>query len=222
MKQNRDWVGAGAGFLFVALTVVGGAVGGSHPRSTGPIEPILTRFLSDPGPFAIQAGSYIDSVATLLLVVFGASLALRLWLGGQRILAVSAFGGVVLAAGISLIQDALLSVLAFSVAVDGDVGAIKALYALRHILLAYLYFPVALAAIAVAIGTLVARIFPRWYGWLTLVVGLNFLIGGADVDRTGLFRSQGSHWFYTLLLLAVWVLLTSGLLLRRTKPAGVG
>lgn len=216
MKQNRDWVGAGAGFLFVVLSVVGTGVGGSHPRSTGPIEPILSRFLSDPGPFAIQAGSYIDSVATLLLVVFGASLALRLWLGGQRILAASAFGGVVLAAGISLMQDALLSVLAFSVAVDGDVGAIKALYALRHILLAYLYFPLALAALALGIGTLLARIFPRWYGWLTLVVGLNFLIGGADVDRTGLFRSQGNHWFYTLLLLALWVLLTSGLLLRRT------
>jgi len=122
---------------------------------------------------------------------------------------------VVLAAGISLIQDALLSVLAFSVAADGDVGAIKALYALRHILLAYLYFPVALVTISVAIGTLVARIFPRWYGWLTLVLGLNFLIGGADVDRTGLFRSQGNHWFYTLLLLAVWVLLTTGLLLKR-------
>lgn len=219
LKQNRDWVGAGAGFLFVVLTVVGTGIGGSHPMSTGPIEPIRSRFLSDPGPFAIQAGSYIHSVATLLLVVFGASLARRLWLGGHQILAVTVFGGVVLGAAINLIENALLSVLAFSVASDGDVGAIKALYALRHILLAYIYFPLALVAIALAIGTLLAGVFPRWYGWLTLVVGLVFLSGGADVDRSGFFRSQGAHWFYVLLLFALWVLLTSSLLLRRTKTA---
>ena len=217
VQHNRDWVGAGAGFLFVVLTVISDGTGGNHPFSTGPIEPIRSLFLSNPGPFAIQAANYVESVATLLLVVFGASLARCLWLGAQQILAVAAFGGVVLAAGINLIQSALLSVLAFSVVSDGDIGAIKALYALRHILLAYIYFPLALVAIAIAIGTLASGVFPRWYGWLTAVVGLVFLSGGADVATSGFFMSQGDHWFYVLILFALWVLLTSGLLLRRTK-----
>jgi hypothetical protein len=217
MKQNRDWVGAGAGFLFVVLTVVAGGIGGTHPFSTGPIEPIRALFASNPGPFAVQTANYIESVATLLLVVVGASLAHRLWLGAQQILGVAAFGAVVLVAAIDFIQTALLSVLAFSVSSDGDVGAIKALYALRHIFLAYIYFPLALLAFALGIGTLVAGVFPRWFGWLNLAVGLAFLSGGADVDRSGFFMSQGDHWFYILLMFALWMLLTSGLLLRRTR-----
>jgi len=204
---------------FVVLTVVGLGIGGSHPLSTGPIEPIKSSFLTSPGPFAIQAGSYIEAVAALLLVVFGASLAWRLWLGAQQMLALVAFGSVILAAGVTLLENSLLSVLAFSVAGDGDVGAIKALYALRHILLAYIYFPLALLAFALAIGTLAAGTFPRWYGWLTAVMGLVFLSGGADVARSGFFMSQGDHWFYVLNLFALWVLLTSGLLLRRTRAA---
>ncbi len=219
LKQNRDWIGAGAGFLFVVLTLVGLGIGGSHPLSTGPIEPIKSSFLSNPGPFAIQAGSYVESVAALLLVVFGASLARRLWLGAQQLLALVAFGSVILAAGVTLLENSLLSVLAFSVAADGDAGAIKALYALRHILLAYIYFPLALMAFSLAIGTLVAGVLPRWYGWLTAVIGLLFLSGGADVATSGFFMSQGNHWFLVLNLFAIWVLLTSGLLLRRIKAA---
>lgn len=202
----------------MVLTVVGLGIGGSHPLSTGPIEPIKSSFLSSPGPFAIQAGSYIESVAALLLVVFGASLAWRLWLGAQQMLALVAFGSVILASGLTLLENSLLSVLAFSVAGDGDVGPSKR-SALRHILLAYIYFPLALLAFALAIGTLAPATFPRWYGWLTAVMGLVFLSGGADVARSGFSRSPGDHWFYVLNLFALWVLLTSGLLLRRTRAA---
>ncbi len=140
MKQNRDWIGAGAGFLFVVLTVVGLSVGGNHPDATGPIEPIRSYFLAD--PFGIQAGSYIQAVAVLFLVVFGASIARRFWLAGKQLAAAVAFGAVLLAVGLDLIENALLSVLAFSVAGDGDAGAIKGLYALRQpILLALPLLP---------------------------------------------------------------------------------
>ena len=103
MSPSRDWVGAGAGFLFVLLTVVGVGVGGSHPSSIGPVEDIKSRFLADPGPFAIQAGSYIQAVATLPAIVFGVRIAQRLWLGGQQWVAAVALSGVVLAAGIGLV-----------------------------------------------------------------------------------------------------------------------
>jgi hypothetical protein len=43
------------------------------------------------------------------------------------------------------------------------------------------------------------------------------LSGGADVARSGFFMSQGNHWFYVLLLFVLWVLITSGLLLRRVR-----
>ena len=212
---RRDWVGAAAGFTFVVLTVVGLGVGGDHPPSTGPVEIIKSRFLTDPGPFAIQAGSYIQTVAILAFMVFGAKLAQRLWLGGQRWVAAVAFAGITLTAGITLIENSLLSVLAFNVAADGDAGALNALYSLRHILLTYIYFPEALMAFGLALGTLAAGVFPRWYGWLTAVVGLAFLSGGADLARTGFFSVQGDHWFYVLLVSSLWTLLTSGLLLRR-------
>jgi hypothetical protein len=217
LDQGRDWVGAGAGALFVVLTVVGLGVGGDHPLSTGPIEPIRSRFLTDPGPVAIQAGSYIQVIAVLLLVVFGARIARRLWIGDQPTLAAVGLAATVIAAGLVLMENALLSVLAFSVAADGDVGAIKALYALRHILLAYLYFPLALLAFALAVAALRAKLFPRWYGWSTAAFGVVLLSGGADVARSGFFMSQGDHWFYVLLLFVLWVLITSGLLLGRVR-----
>ncbi len=217
MKPNRDWIGAGAGFLFVVLTVVGLGVGGSHPSSIGPVEDIKSRFITDPGPFAIQAGSYIQGLATLPFIVFGVRIAQRLWLGGQQWAAAVALSGVVLTAGIGLVENSLLSVLAYSVASDGDSGAIKALYGLRHILLSYIYFPDALTALAIAFGSLAGAVFARWYGWLTAVVGLVFLSGGADLARTGFFSVQGDHWFYVLLVVSLWTLLTSGILLTRQR-----
>ena len=219
MSPSRDWVGAGAGFLFVLLTVVGVGVGGSHPSSIGPVEDIKSRFLADPGPFAIQAGSYIQAVATLPAIVFGVRIAQRLWLGGQQWVAAVALSGVVLAAGIGLVENSLLSVLAYSVADDGDPGAIKAIYGLRHILLSYIYIPDAVMALAIAYGSLAGNVFARWYAWLTAAVGVIFLTAGADLARTGFFSVQGDHWFYVLLLYSLWTLITSGILLARQRAA---
>ena len=211
-------MGASAGFAFIVLTAVGLGVGGSHPPSIGPIEDIKSRFLSDPGPFAIQASSYIQALATMVLVVWAVRIAQRLWNAGQQWPAALAFAGIVITAAINLVQNSLLSVLAFNVAASGDAGAIRAVYSLRHVLLSYVYFPEALTALAIAFGAAATGVLPRWYGWLTAVIGLVFLSGGATLARTGFFSVQGDYWFYVLLLLSSWVLLTSALLLRR--PAG--
>ena len=217
MNPNRDWIGAGAGFLFVLLTVVGLGVGGSHPSSIGPVDDIRSRFVSDPGPFAIQAGSYIQALATLPLIVFAVRIAQRLWAGGQQWVAAVALSGAILTAGIGLIENSLLSVLAYSVASDGDAGAIKAVYGLRHILLSYVYFPDAVTAFAISFGSLAAGVFARWYGWITGLVGLILVSGGADLARSGFFSVQGDHWFYVLLIYTVWTLLTGAVLLTRPR-----
>lgn len=215
MKEGRDWLGAGAGLAFIVLTVVGLGMGGSHPSSIGPIEEIKSRFLSSPGPFAIQTSSYIHAVASMVLVIWGVRVAWRLWDAGQQWPAAVAFAGVIVAAAINLLQNSLLSVLAFNIAASSDEGAIRGLYSLRHLLLSYVYFPEALMALAIALGSVVSGALPRWYGWLTAVIGLVFLSGGATLARTGFFSVQGDYWFYVLLLFAVWVLLTSTLLLGR-------
>ncbi len=217
MKPNRDWIGAGAGFLFVLLTVIGLHFGGSHPSSIGPVEDIRSRFISDPGPLAIQAGSYFSALATLPFIVFAVRIAQRLWIGGQQWVAAVALSGAILTAGIGLVENSLLSVLAYSVASNGDAGAITAVYGLRHILLSYLYFPDALTSFAIAFGSLATGVFVRWYGWVTAVVGVIFVSGGADLARTGFFSVQGDHWFYVLLIYSVWTLLTSGMLLTRPR-----
>ena len=219
LKQSRDWLGAGAGLAFVLLTTVGLAIGGSHPPSIGPIEDIKSRFVSYPGPFVIQAGSYIQSVAIMAFIVWGVRIVQRFWAAGLQWLAAVAFAGAVLTAAITLIENSLLSVLAFSVAADGDAGAIRAIYSLRHILLSYVYLPEALMSLGIAYGSVVTGVFPRWYGWLTAVIGLIFLSGGAALARTGFFSVQGDYWFYVLLLFSVWALLTSALLLRRYSIA---
>lgn len=197
------------------LTVVGLGVGGSHPSSIGPVEEIRSRFVSDPGPFAIQAGSYIQSLATVPFIVFAVRIAQRLWAGGQQWVAAVALSGAILTAGIGLVENSLLSLLAYSVASDGDAGAIKAVYGLRHILLSYVYFPDALTALAIAFGSLAAGVFARWYGWITGLVGLILVSGGADLARSGFFSVQGDHWFYVLLTYSVWTLLTGAILLTR-------
>jgi hypothetical protein len=218
LKASRDWLGAGAGFLFVLLTVAGLHFGGSHPSSIGPVEDIRSRFITDPGPLAIQVGSYFSALATLPFIVFAARIAQRLWIGEQQWVAAVVLSGAVLTAGIGLVENSLLSVLAYSVAGDGDAGAIKAVYGLRHVLLSYLYFPDALIAFAIAFGSLAAAVFARWYGWVTVVAGLIFVSGAADLARSGFFSVQGDHWFYVLIVYTVWILLTSALLLTRPRP----
>jgi hypothetical protein len=118
---------------------------------------------------------------------------------------------------IELIDDSLLSVLAYSVANDGDAGAIRAIYSLRHILIVYIYVPEAMMAMAIAWASLASLVFARWYGWLSGLMGLLLLGGAADLARTGIFRVQGDVWFYILLLLLLWTLLTSGMLLTRQR-----
>lgn len=215
--RDRDWVGSGGGFLFVALTVVGLAVGGNHPDPTGSVQTIRAYFLHD--PFSIETGSYVQAVAAIPFVMFAVAIAGRLWLAGRQSVAAIAVAAAVLLAVLGLIENALLSVLAFDVASGGDDGAILALYSLRQpILLNYLYFPWALFAFALAIGSLTSRVLPRWYGWISIVMGILFLVGASDpfvIGTNGLLRIPSGVGFLLLVLEALWLLLTSGLLLGK-------
>jgi hypothetical protein len=59
---------------------------------------------------------------------------------------------------------------------------------------------------------------PAWYSWLSILAGLWFVVSGLAYADSGFFSPTGGWGFIGFLAFLAWVLLTSGLLLRRAMP----
>ena len=217
-ERMRERAGFAMGIAFVVLLFAGEVALGdtTHPPANATGEKVVA-FFEKYGKGSL-IGAYIQAIAAMLLLWFVASVATALASWGQRTKAVLAALGGTVSVGVFLLYLSLSSALAFGAASTGglDAGAAGTLYQARFMALVFYSFPVSVLVAATSVGALRIRHFPRWYGWFGIVVAAAFLIGGADVARSGFFAPDGDYGFILFWLFPLWLMLTSVVFMRRT------
>ena len=79
-----------------------------------------------------------------------------------------------------------------------------------------------LSAIAEFIPKQPQRELPEWYAWLTIAGSVVFLVGALSLKTTGFFSVTGGMSFIAFFVFAVWVLVSSVLLVQKTATATMG
>ncbi|HXG76552.1 MAG TPA: hypothetical protein VNJ53_08280 [Gaiellaceae bacterium] len=199
------------GIVFVALIVVTFFVpAASPPSAEDPASDVVAWFADH--ETALLTSGYLSGLALVFFVWFLGSLQRRLTDGGEPRIAVVAFGGGLVLAGIAVIGNAISQYLAWGLARELDEETVRALWLLGFGGLAYA-FPLVVLVEATALAALRSKVFPQWYGALGFLAGLWYAIGGAAYANDGFFSPTGAYGFIGFLVFLVWVLLTSILML---------
>jgi len=217
----RGWERAGAamGIAVVVLLVVGEVLGGDdlHPPATDSGQHITAFYAAN--QTGILAGTYLHGVALLLLLWFAATLAATVRTSGQDAMATLLATASAVTAGVFGLWLVITAALAFGAGPSQDPGAVQTLYQLRYLAETFWSLPVAALTAATAVAVLRGRVLPRWYGWFSAATALAFLVGGANMARSGFFAPDGDYGFLLFWLLPLWLLVTSIGLLRRPRAA---
>lgn len=212
------------GIVFVVLLFAGEVALGdtTHPPADASGEKVVA-FFEEYGTGSL-IGAYIQALAAMALLWFVASVASALASWGRLTTAALIATSGAVAVGVFLLYLLLSAVLAFGAVSNGglDAGAGGALYQSRFMAQTFYSFPVAVLVGATSVGVLHLRFFPRWYGWSGVAVAATFLVGGADVARSGFFAPDGDYGFILFWLFPLWLIVTSVVFMRRTgdpRPA---
>ena len=217
----RGWERAGAamGIAVVVLLFVGEVLGGDdiHPSATDSGQHVTAFYAANHS--GVLAGTYLHGVALLGLLWFAATLAATVRTSGQDAMATLLATASAVTAGVFGLWLVITATLAFGAGPGQDPGNAQALYQLRYLAETFWSLPVAALTAATAVAVLRGRVLPRWHGWFSAATALAFVVGGADMARSGFFAPDGDYGFLLFWLLPLWLLVTSIGLLRRPRAA---
>jgi hypothetical protein len=190
------------GIAFVALLIVGFAIGGEPPDPTDDgVQEVVDFYIDNEGE--VFAGAVLQALAAAFLVFFGGSLVRRLIAAGARASAAITFAGVI-ALAIGLAIDGTLSMALAEGGDDVDPSAIETLSLLWN----NDFLPMALGMFVflIGFGTAVVRhgVLPKWMGWVAIVAGLTAI----------------SPAFFVAGIVAALLILVTSVMLAREERAG--
>ncbi len=217
----RGWERAGAamGIAVVVLLFVGEVLGGGdvHPTATDSGQHVTAFYAANHA--GVLAGTYLQGVALLGLLWFAATLAATVRVSGQDAMATLIATASAVTASVVGLWLIFTATLAFDANPGQDPGAAQLLYQLRYLAETFWSLPVAALTGATAVGVLRGRVLARWHGWFSAATALAFLVGGADMARTGFFAADGDYGFLLFWLLPLWLVVTGIGLLRGPRAA---
>jgi hypothetical protein len=217
--MTRDWqrIGAVSGILFFAL-VIASFFTPETPDEDDPTAEIVSSFADDRTGHLV--GVYIGGIASLLFLVFVATLWSRLRAaeaerGPSILVALGGVGSAVLV----LIANAVLLALVDAADQGREPEAVRALFELDLVVFLGLGWTSAAFYVGVALSSLATGSLPRWLGWIAAALAAAFIVGFLGIfsedDEGGVL---GVVFFIALLVNFLWILATSIVMLR-TKPA---
>ena len=199
--NDRSWMAALTGVLFLVLLIVGGAIQGEPPDpADDPVQEIID-FYSDGGK--IWVGSLLQVLAAASFVYFAGYMRkiLRAAEGeGHMLSAVALAGATILAAGAAL--DATINIALVETAEDIEPAGVQALSALWNNDFLVLALGSFVFVSATGLSLIRHRALPAWLGWVAIVLAV------AQVTPAG---------FFAFIATALWVAVVSVMLAIRGR-----
>jgi len=176
-----DRVGAGAGFVSVALLIALFNVFPSLPAPNKGVDAIAASAAADRGAHLLAA--YVGTLLCGALVVFGAALAAALRRSDVRGEGwwIMALAGITVVSAIGIVADALVIVLVRAVGhgVGGD--SLWLAYGGDHWLGTLMGVPFGVFLLAAGMGSRSARLLPPWLSWSAIAIAVAVVAGTASV-----------------------------------------
>jgi Domain of unknown function (DUF4386) len=204
--DDKRWLAPLTGVLFIAMVIIGFAVGGEPPDTDEGAEEAVQFYVDNEG--SVIAGAIIQGLAAAVFLFFAGVLrtALREGPGARGTLAAISFAGaIVFATGIAI--DGTIS---FALAEEADTEgfdpvAIQALLGLWSN--DWLPFAVGILTFMIATGLAILRtgVLPRWLGWAAIVIAI---LAATPIAFAGFIGA------------ALFVLVVSVMLAMREREAG--
>jgi hypothetical protein len=203
---------AGSGVLFAIVFVVANVIAG-EPAGYNASAAEIGAFLADKHTeLTIQA--ILSSFEIVLWLWFLSIFAGTFRDAGQGWLATIVHGAGVMTLAIGAVGDALL-IAVLQLRPMLDEGAVQAIYGVCFFLYLKLNWALVALAGASALATLRSRVLPVWFAYVSLAGGAVFLLGGLAVRMNGFFSPMGAMPLIASLVFALWVLVSSVLLVLR-------
>lgn len=213
---------ASSGMAFAVVFFVGNFIAGVPPKynaTSDTIVPVgspdkIVAYLQDHHT-ALTIQGILSGVLIVLFVWFLSSFAGLYREAGQRRLSTVMYGagvvGVALAAAGDAIQLGITQLVA-----SGHRSGVESLYGVSNFFYLKTFWAVTALAVATALATRRSKALPEWYGMLTTLAAVIFLLGGLSVRSYGFFSLAGAMPFITFIAFGVWVFISSAVLVRKT------
>jgi hypothetical protein len=215
-KARWDKLAAAGGIVGVALFIVAGILYGSPP-GVGEDTQSVADFFADNRSQVLTA-IFLQGLGVLAILWFVAALVTAMRDAGESRLAAAAFGSFLLALSVGSVAAITRATLAYSVADEGS-DLVLPLYHLSVVFDVFVNILGAGLFLAVGGATLRTGLFARWWGWLSLLAGLLFIVGGTAWARDGFWSPTGGASFVCFIAFLVWMLVTSILLTMKFRTS---
>jgi hypothetical protein len=215
-KARWDKLAAAGGIIGVALFIVAGILYGSPPGVDEDAQSVADFFADNRSQ--VLTAVFLQGLGVLAILWFVAALVTAMRDAGESRLATAAFGSFLLAFSIGGVAAISRATLAYSIADEGS-DLVLPLYHLTVVVDVFVNILGAGLFLAVGGATLRTGLFARWWGWLSLVAGLLVIVGATAWARDGFWSPTGGAAWITFMVFLVWMVVTSALLVMRTREA---
>lgn len=214
LKRLERWAPA-SGIVFVALMVVALILTGEPARYDDSGSSIASWLAGNRRELLLA--SILQGGALLMFLWYLGSLGTRLREAGEARLGAVAFGSGIVVAGMALITITVVGGLAYGIEQNTDEAMIKTLYDFQLAAGPLFAWPLAALAGATALASLRTGIFPQWYGLVSAVGTVWFVVAGLSWAREGFFEVDGAAVWVGMIVFLVWTLVTSVMLLQQAQ-----
>ncbi len=209
---------ASSGMACASVVVVSSFIAGTPPHYNASASKIAAYLQDHHKALTIQ--SALSGVAIVLFLWFLSSFAGLFREAGQRRLSTIMFGAGVVGVTLAAVGDAMMIAVVRINDFDGGVAAsASAFYAVSVFFYTRLFWAAAALAIATALASKRSGALPQWYTGLSLVGAIAFVLTGLSIRLHGFFSPAGAMVWIGFLGFAVWVFVSSALLVGKTAGA---
>ena len=207
---------AASGMAFAIVLVAGGFSTGTPPHYDASASKI-GAYLRDHHK-ALTVQSALSGLLIVLFLWFLSSFAGAFREAGQRRLSTIMYGAGVVTLTLAAVGDALSIATVRLNLIDGA-GAASAFYAVTMFFYVKLFWGAATLALATALAAKRSGFLPQWYAGLSLLGAVDFVLTGLSMRQHGFFSPSGAMTFIGFIGFAVWIFVSSVLLVRKTAGA---
>ncbi len=213
-KWSTERWAASTGLGFVVLLLVGNLIAG-QPKKWNASAADIQSYLQGKHK-ELVVGMLLVGLGYIFFLWFLASFAGMFRAAGQGRLATVVYGAGVATLAIAAIGDGIQLALT-RITYTADPKTVAAIYGVGTWVYSRFYWTAAALALATWLASKRSKAMPDWYTWLSLVGGLVLIVGGLSVKKAGFFSITGGMGLIGFLAFAVWIAISSMLLVQRVE-----